>query len=68
MTAALARPTEQATKRAAVYLRQSLDPTGQQFGVDRQREEIMRYIEGRGWNSGGRFPARSIPTSRARFG
>jgi len=49
MTAALARPAEQATKRSAVYLRQSLDPTGQQFGVDRQREEIMRYIEARGW-------------------
>lgn len=36
-------------RRCAIYLRQSSDPSGQQFGVDRQREEIKRYIDARGW-------------------
>jgi DNA invertase Pin-like site-specific DNA recombinase len=49
MTAAQERPTEQATKRAAIYLRQSSDPSGMQFGVDRQHDEILRYIQARGW-------------------
>jgi hypothetical protein len=34
MSATLEQPT-QATNRAAVYLRQSSDPSGQQIGVDR---------------------------------
>lgn len=35
--------------RAAVYLRQSLDRSGDGLGIDRQREEVRRLIEARGW-------------------
>lgn len=35
--------------RAAIYLRQSQDRTGEQLGIDRQREEVLRLIESRGW-------------------
>lgn len=38
-------------QRAAIYLRQSSDPSGQQFGVDRQEAEVRRYITGRGWEA-----------------
>lgn len=34
--------------RAAKYKRQSSDPSGLQFGVDRQNEEIDRYIDAQG--------------------
>ena len=47
MTAAQERPTEQVTKRAAIYLRRSSDPSGMQFGVERQYDEILRYIHAR---------------------
>jgi hypothetical protein len=47
MTAAKERPTEQVTKRAAIYLRQSSDPSGMQFGVESQYDEILRYIHAR---------------------
>jgi site-specific DNA recombinase len=35
--------------RAAVYLRQSLDRSGDGLGIDRQREEVRRLIQARGW-------------------
>lgn len=35
--------------RAFVYTRQSQDKTGEEWGVDRQRSEIMRFIAHRGW-------------------
>lgn len=35
--------------RAAVYLRISSDPTGQQLGVDRQREDCEKLCRDRGW-------------------
>jgi DNA invertase Pin-like site-specific DNA recombinase len=35
--------------RVAVYLRQSLDRSGDGLGIDRQREEVRRLIQARGW-------------------
>lgn len=35
--------------RAAVYLRQSLDKTGEGAAVDRQREACRQFAEARGW-------------------
>ena len=38
-----------AQQRAAIYLRQSQDRSGEQLGIDRQRDECHRLIEARGW-------------------
>ena len=38
-----------ADMRAAIYLRQSQDRTGEQLGIDRQREDCMKLISARGW-------------------
>lgn len=35
--------------RAAVYLRQSQDRSGDGLGIDRQREEVQRLVQARGW-------------------
>ena len=35
--------------RAAVYLRISQDPTGEQAGVTRQREDCLALVEAQGW-------------------
>ena len=40
--------------RAAIYLRQSQDRNGDGLGVDRQREDVRRLIESRGWTVAGR--------------
>ncbi|WP_155766767.1 recombinase family protein [Mycobacterium intracellulare] len=37
--------------RAAIYLRISSDPTGQQLGVTRQREDCLKLCAARGWTS-----------------
>lgn len=41
--------------RVAVYLRQSMDRTGDQLGIDRQREDVLRLIESRGWTVAAEF-------------
>lgn len=41
--------------RAAVYLRQSQDRTGEQLGIDRQREDCRRLIAARGWTVASEF-------------
>ncbi|MEM6109206.1 recombinase family protein [Mycobacterium sp. 050272] len=41
--------------RAAVYLRQSLDRSGDGLGVDRQREDVRSLIEARGWTLAAEF-------------
>ncbi|WP_196806146.1 recombinase family protein [Rhodococcus sp. 114MFTsu3.1] len=35
--------------RVAVYLRQSSDREGNEYGIDRQREDVLRFVESRGW-------------------
>jgi DNA invertase Pin-like site-specific DNA recombinase len=36
-------------KKVAVYLRQSQDREGTGYGIDRQREDVMRLVDSRGW-------------------
>ncbi len=36
-------------KRVAMYLRQSQDRDGTGYGVDRQREDVERLVNSRGW-------------------
>src|SRR6185295_19130271 len=35
--------------KAAVYLRMSSDPSGEQLGVARQREDCVRLCDAKGW-------------------
>lgn len=35
--------------KAAIYLRQSEDRSGEEWGVERQREDVTRYVQARGW-------------------
>ena len=37
------------TRRVAVYLRQSMDRDGNEYGIDRQRQDVERLVEQRGW-------------------
>lgn len=41
--------------RVAVYLRQSQDRSGEQLGIDRQREDCLRLIAARGWTVSAEF-------------
>lgn len=41
--------------RAAIYLRQSLDRDGNELGIDRQREDVLRLAESRGWTVAAEF-------------
>lgn len=37
------------TKRVAAYLRQSQDRDGNEYGIQRQREDVQRLVQARGW-------------------
>ncbi|OMC55447.1 hypothetical protein A5747_13745 [Mycobacterium sp. IS-836] len=50
--------------RAAVYLRQSEDTQGQQWGIERQREDVLRYIEARGWTVIDEFPDNDVSATK----
>lgn len=52
--------------RAAIYLRQSLDATGDQLAVQRQREDCRRIAEHRGWTVVAEYVDNSISASDAR--
>ncbi|MCS4254944.1 DNA invertase Pin-like site-specific DNA recombinase [Rhodococcus erythropolis] len=41
--------------RVAVYLRQSQDREGNEYGISRQRDEVMRLVAARGWTVVGEF-------------
>ncbi|MGE9806929.1 recombinase family protein [Janibacter sp. G1551] len=55
-----------ASRRAAIYLRISLDATGEGLAVDRQREDCYRLAEFRGWTVIGEYVDNSISASDAR--
>lgn len=38
------------TTRVAVYLRQSQDREGNEYGITRQREDVLRLVQARGWS------------------
>jgi site-specific DNA recombinase len=46
--------------RAAIYLRQSEDRTGEEWAIDRQREDVLRLIQARGWSVVGEFPDNDV--------
>ncbi|WP_211241115.1 recombinase family protein [Pseudonocardia spinosispora] len=54
------------TRRAALYLRISLDATGEMLAVDRQREDCLRICGERGWTIVGEFVDNSVSASDAR--
>jgi DNA invertase Pin-like site-specific DNA recombinase len=41
--------------RVATYLRQSQDRSGEGYGIDRQREDVQRLCEARGWTVAAEF-------------
>jgi site-specific DNA recombinase len=41
--------------RVALYLRQSQDRSGEQLGIDRQRDDCLRLISARGWSVAAEF-------------
>lgn len=53
-------------RRAALYLRISLDATGERLAIDRQRELCREIVERRGWTLVGEFVDNSISASDAR--
>lgn len=54
------------TRQAAIYLRISLDSTGEGLAIDRQREDCYRLAEFRGWSVIGEYVDNSISASDAR--
>lgn len=53
-------------RRAAVYLRVSLDATGEGLAVDRQREACLSIIAARGWTLAGEYVDNSISATDAK--
>lgn len=53
-------------RRAAVYVRVSLDATGEGLGVQRQEQDARAIIEARGWTLAGVYSDNSISASDAR--
>lgn len=54
------------TARAALYLRVSLDRTGEHLAVDRQREDCLAIVRQRGWTVTEEYVDNSISASDAR--
>jgi DNA invertase Pin-like site-specific DNA recombinase len=54
------------SRRAAIYLRISLDSTGEGLGVQRQEEDARAIIEQRGWTLAGVYRDNSISASDAK--
>lgn len=46
--------------RAAIYLRQSEDRSGEEWGIERQRDEARRYVTARGWTVADEFKDNDI--------
>ncbi|MBB1482350.1 recombinase family protein [Tessaracoccus sp. MC1865] len=58
--------TTNTAPRAAIYLRVSLDATGEGLAVDRQREDCHKLAKARGWRVVGEFVDNSISASDAK--
>jgi site-specific DNA recombinase len=54
------------SRRAAIYLRQSLDAKGDRLAIDRQREDCRRIVDQRGWQLAGEYVDNSISASDSR--
>jgi site-specific DNA recombinase len=53
-------------RRCALYLRQNLDATGEQFAATRQREDCEKIAAARGWRIVGEYVDNSISASDRR--
>ncbi|MGL5827782.1 MAG: recombinase family protein [Nocardioides sp.] len=51
---------------AAIYLRVSIDATGEELAVRRQREDALKIIQARGWVLSGEYVDNSISASDSR--
>ena len=51
-------------RRAAMYLRVSLDATGEHLAVDRQRADCLRIIRERGWTLTQEYVDNSVSASK----
>jgi site-specific DNA recombinase len=60
------RPVQQLSRKAAIYVRMSLDSTGEGLGVQRQEEDARAIIEARGWTLAGVYRDNSISASDSR--
>ena len=60
------RRSPSADRRAAVYLRISLDATGEGLAVERQRKECAGIVAARGWELVGEYVDNSISASDAK--
>lgn len=49
-----------------MYLRQSQDRDGNQFAVERQREDVRRYIELRGWTVTGEYVDNDVSATKSK--
>ena len=58
--------TPATARKAAVYLRVSLDATGEGLAVDRQREACMAIVKSRGWTVVDEYVDNSISATDAR--
>lgn len=55
--------TTPSSRRSAIYLRQSLDATGERLAIDRQREDCTAIVNQRGWNLVETYTDNSISAS-----
>lgn len=53
-------------RRAALYLRMSLDTTGEGLGIDRQRAECEQVAKAKGWEIVGEYTDKSFSASKAK--
>jgi DNA invertase Pin-like site-specific DNA recombinase len=53
-------------RRAAIYLRMSLDTTGEGLGIDRQRVECEQVAKSKGWEIVGEYVDNSFSASKAK--
>lgn len=53
-------------RRAALYLRMSLDTTGEGLGIDRQRAECEQVAKAKGWEIVGEYTDNSFSASKAK--
>jgi DNA invertase Pin-like site-specific DNA recombinase len=59
------RPRTSGKRKAAIYLRISLDQTGEGLAIERQREDCERLAMSKGWNIVGEYVDNSISASKA---
>ncbi|MFP5368274.1 MAG: recombinase family protein, partial [Actinomycetes bacterium] len=52
--------------KAAIYMRISLDSTGQGLGIERQREACLRHAEYKGWEVVGEYVDNYVSATKSK--